>query len=276
MKASPQALRPVRRVSSDPGARKSRPVGPIEDWQGLETVQRRLAERGFDFAPRPEESREQFEVRSETALMALFRDDRDDEAFEALYRHASGKLLSWILACSCRIASAPDPNEVLQDAFVNIYRYASSFRDERPKSFRVWSRTIASNLLRRGGAASFAASLQGYPEGMQEPADTACGPAREAILAEECAALSRAWGTLLLLYLEAWRSLSTRDRRALELVEVEGKSYAEACRELRVGMSNMKMIMFRSRRRIRAYMKRAMGQEFEEVEEHAHLVRIAG
>jgi DNA-directed RNA polymerase specialized sigma24 family protein len=39
---------------------------------------------------------------------------------------------------------------------------------------------------------------------------------------------------------------------ALELVELEGLSYAEAGARLHVGISNMKMIMFRARRRLRA------------------------
>ena len=39
---------------------------------------------------------------------------------------------------------------------------------------------------------------------------------------------------------------------ALELIEVQGLSYAEASTRMRVGLSNMKMILFRARQRIRA------------------------
>ena len=52
--------------------------------------------------------------------------------------------------------------------------------------------------------------------------------------------------------------LAQRDRRALHLVEVEGLSYQEAGRILQVGRSNMKMIVFRSRRRIAKRMRMAM------------------
>lgn len=63
---------------------------------------------------------------------------------------------------------------------------------------------------------------------------------------------------LLLHYAAAWEKLSTRDRAALEMIEVQGLSYAEAGRRLKVGRSNMKMIMFRSRKRIRTLILRAM------------------
>ena len=101
-------------------------------------------------------------------------------------------------------------------------------------------------------------SLQDFPEGVQEPADTRAGPARLALVDEERRELSAAWKLLLLYYAAAWRELSPRDRLALELVEVEGLSYAQACERLRVGMSNMKMIMFRARKRIRARIALAM------------------
>ena len=42
------------------------------------------------------------------------------------------------------------------------------------------------------------------------------------------------------------------------MVEVEGLTYDEAGERLKVGRSNMKMIMFRSRKRIRAHVSRAM------------------
>jgi DNA-directed RNA polymerase specialized sigma24 family protein len=57
---------------------------------------------------------------------------------------------------------------------------------------------------------------------------------------------------VLVHYAEAYQQLSARDRQALDLIEVQGLSYASACRRLSVGLSNMKMILFRARRRIRA------------------------
>jgi DNA-directed RNA polymerase specialized sigma24 family protein len=65
---------------------------------------------------------------------------------------------------------------------------------------------------------------------------------------------------LLALYATALRSLSHREQAALELVEVEERTYADSARILRVGRSNMKMIVFRARKRIRAEIGRRLAQ----------------
>jgi DNA-directed RNA polymerase specialized sigma24 family protein len=95
--------------------------------------------------------------------------------------------------------------------------------------------------------------------------DTRSGPDRIADLDEQRHAMERAWTLLLLHYAEAYSKLSERDQRALELVEVDGLSYEKAGTLLRVRRSNMKMIMFRSRKRIRAHVLRAMVLEGEPV-----------
>jgi DNA-directed RNA polymerase specialized sigma24 family protein len=69
---------------------------------------------------------------------------------------------------------------------------------------------------------------------------------------EDRRAVLAAWMIVLVHYAEAYEQLSTRDRQALDLIEVQGLSYATACRKLSVGLSNMKMTLFRARRRIRA------------------------
>lgn len=226
-------------------------------------VLRRLRAREVDLEPRPDETADVFEARMETALMALFRDERIEEHFQALYDYARGALLDWILGlCSDRGRSA-DPLEVLQDAFVNAYRYASGFRDDEPRSFRVWSRTIAGNLVRRQASTRARGAWSALPEGGDEPVDRHCGPSDEASEREEVRITAAAWLYVLLQYAAAYEQLSPRDRLALELIEVQGLSYAEAGRRLRVGMSNMKMIMFRSRRRIRVLIERQLASRFD-------------
>ena len=79
-------------------------------------------------------------------------------------------------------------------------------------------------------------------------------------VSEEEDELKRAWVLLLLHYAQAYQLLSPRDRRALHLIEVEGLSYSEAGKHLGVGRSNMKMIMFRGRKRLRAHILGAMCQ----------------
>ena len=228
------------------------------------TVLRSLSRRGVSLERTADETSDGHQARIETALMALFRDERSDLAFEALYRFSHATLLSWIQMSSHRRATSIEPTEVLQDAFVNMYRYAGTFRDERAQSFRVWSRTIAANLLRRSKRQLARPSLQALPEGLQEPADTrSVGPENQAMLGEERSSVLRAYRLLLAQYHAAWSKLSDRDREALRLVEVDGYSYAEACEFLNVGMSNMKMIIFRARRRIRRFLLEGLGAEEE-------------
>jgi DNA-directed RNA polymerase specialized sigma24 family protein len=125
----------------------------------------------------------------------------------------------------------------------------------------VWVRTVAANVLRRAAQRRSRFSLQELPEGLQEPADRGAAPLRRLLDGEECRRLEQAWVLFLLHYARAYGALRERDRRALELVEVRGLSYAETGARLRVGPSNMKMIMFRSRQRIVHRMRLGMGLE---------------
>lgn len=223
-------------------------------------IAERLVARGGDPAPRPGESAEDRLARIETSLMALYRDERDPAAFEALYARALPTVRRCLGAVLRGLPPGPDLSELVQDVFVNVYRYAKGFRDEHERSFRSWVSTIATNVVRRHGARRPALQLGALTDPMQEPADRRSGPLDLALSGESSRELSRAWMLLLLHYAAAWRELAPRDRLALELVEVQGVSYSEACARLRVRMSNMKMIMFRARKRIRARIALAMGE----------------
>jgi RNA polymerase sigma factor (sigma-70 family) len=215
------------------------------------SILRQLQIRRVLVRPAAGESEEEFRCRLETAVMALFRDGHDEPAFEALYELTRESLLDWIsglLHARC----AADPLEILQDTFVNIYRYAASFRDEQPRSFRVWSRTIAGNLVRRRSRRSREPSWHSLPAGVHEPVDQRQGPPGLLLCDEQTRCVLGAWMIVLSQYASAYRQLCARDRMALDLIEVQGLSYSQAGARLCVGLSNMKMIMFRARRRLRA------------------------
>jgi RNA polymerase sigma factor (sigma-70 family) len=216
-----------------------------------------LEGRGVTPLPSGAEGPEEYERRVETALMALFRDLRSDAAFEALYNRTRRMLLAWILHLLGTRGQESDPVELLQDTYVNVYRYAGGFKDEGDNSFRGWARTIAANVVRRARMRR-GISLEAMSEGARQVPDGRCGPEQTALVKEEQNQLRRAWALLLLHYAQAFAKLSPRDRQALHLIEVEGLSYTEAGVRLEVGRSNMKMIMFRSRRRIRGHILRAM------------------
>jgi RNA polymerase sigma-70 factor (ECF subfamily) len=240
-------------------ARSSDAPVPVPRLPRQEAVLEALAARGVDLRPSADEDAEAFEARIETALMAHFRDLPGEESFTALHEYARDELLETVRRCLGSRRAELDPAEALQDVFVNVYRYAGSFRDEQPRSFRVWSSVIARNVVRRKLSRRRRLSLEDLPEGWSEPADPRRGPVLRLCCEEERRAITEAWGIVLRRYLAAYESLSPRDRRALDLIEVQGLSYAEGARRLEVGLSNMKMILFRARKRIRQHIACSLG-----------------
>ncbi|MEM7308534.1 MAG: sigma-70 family RNA polymerase sigma factor [Planctomycetota bacterium] len=218
-----------------------------------------LRERGVEPQALEGETDDAVENRLATALMALYRDTRSQPVFEALYVLTRAPVLAWIKSLLRRNRAHLDPTELLQDTFVNVYRYPKAFRDDHNGSFRVWVRTIAGNIVRRAGSSRRRLSFQELPEGLQEPEDLRECPAAHAEIGEERVLLRSAWVLFLWHYGKAWQELAPRDKRALHLVEVEGLSYQEAGEILQVGRSNMKMIVFRARLRISRRIRDAMG-----------------
>ncbi|WP_419195398.1 RNA polymerase sigma factor [Engelhardtia mirabilis] len=196
-----------------------------------------------------------------TRLMADFRDSRDTGAFDDLYRASFDSVLIWVRSLLRQGPAHLDAYELVQDTFVNVYRYPASFRDEHDGSFRVWVRTIAGNVVRRARGRLPREGYVELPEGGLEPADNRCGPAVQADMLESVSRLDAAWPLLLAAYHSAWSELAERDRLALELVEVDGLTYSEASKRLKVRASNMKMIVFRARRRLFAHLRGLLAVE---------------
>lgn len=218
-----------------------------------------LRERGVCLDCLPGESETERDDRIDTALMELFREARAQLAFEDLYEHSSGRVLEW-LRWRVRIAGARlDPLALLQDTFVNVFRYAASFRPGERGGFRAWVRTIAANVVRRAQSRAGVPWLSTDADDAPELLDRGQGPVGRAADGEETARLRATWSLFLAHYLRAFATLRERDRRALELVEIEGRSYAQAAAELGVGGSNMKMIMLRARQRLCAALRVSLG-----------------
>lgn len=236
---------------------------PLRAWMEPETDPCDLTDA---FARQPGESEEHRSDRVDTELMTRFRDSGDANAFDALYRHSRARVFAWLRWVLREQHVRLDPVELLQDTFVNVYRYASSFRSEHATSFRSWVRTIAANVVRRARATNAQRAQSDVDARWAEPVDWHAGPQRRVSEGEESVHLHTAWLLFLEHYARAFAHLSPRDRRALELVELEGRSYAETSEILRVGPSNMKMIMLRARRRLIAHMRAAMGGSETQVE----------
>ena len=222
-------------------------------------VIRRLRKAGARLTPKEGEDKSSLDNHIASQLMALFRESRDAEAFEALHAFTQTSVYEWVLGLLRGSNGSLDAKEIMQDAYINVYRYAGSFRSDHDGSFRVWVRTIAGNLVRRAYSRRPTRRFEDMPEGFQEPADPKLGPDGLAQVGEEQGHLRHAWMLMMVHYQAAFEQLSSRDQYAMHLVEVQGMSYREAGVELGVRQSNMKMILFRARKRLVNHMRHSMG-----------------
>ncbi len=198
-----------------------------------------------------------------TALMDLYRMTSSSEVFDALVGLASDCLLQRIRGRCRYLGARLDPQEVLQDAFVNIYQYPGRFDGSRPGAFRAWASTIVDNTIRR----HLRRARRG-PEVFLQPVELLARtvdslshePAVRAIQAEDCDRAVRALTIVLAGYLHVYHGLSERERFVLQMVEVEGMRYAELAGILEIRPEALKMVVFRARRRIFERISRQLGR----------------
>jgi RNA polymerase sigma factor (sigma-70 family) len=193
-----------------------------------------------------------------TRLMEAFRTTASRACFGLLYELSHQHLLNQVATCLRRYGSRTDPRDVLQEVFFNIYRYPNRFNCERDDAFRVWSAMIVRNtVLKHLRAHGRAARSEIVVEDLSEqPAERGDSPLTGAIDRESTSECGRVYLTYLCLYLQFYSMLSPRERRAIQMVEVEDKSYREAARELGIKLENLKMVIFRARRKIHRSMRR--------------------
>ncbi|MDP6539788.1 MAG: sigma-70 family RNA polymerase sigma factor [Planctomycetota bacterium] len=193
-----------------------------------------------------------------TRLMEAFRHGRGRGSFGLLYELNGQHLFTQVLGRLRRYGSHADPRDVLQEVFFNIYRYPHRFNASREDAFRVWSAMIVRNTVlkhlrsnSRGGRNEV--NFDELPDQPNEKVQSPLGGAIESESTDECA---RVYVTYLQLYLKFYSMLSERERRALHLVEVEDRSYREAAAALEIKLENLKMVIFRARRKIHRSMRR--------------------
>jgi RNA polymerase sigma factor (sigma-70 family) len=193
-----------------------------------------------------------------TRLMEAFRQHTGRGVFGLLYELNSHHLLIQVAARLRRYASKADPRDVLQEVFFNIYRYPHRFNAEREDAFRVWSAMIVRNTvlkhlraLGRGGRMEVA-----FEDLSDQPETQAHSPLSGAIERESKSECARVYLTYLHLYLRFYTMLSERERTALHMVEVQEYSYRSAAEELGIKLENLKMVIFRARRKIHRSMRR--------------------
>lgn len=194
-----------------------------------------------------------------TALMDAFRKQTGRGVFGLLYELNAGHLLVQVSGRLRRYGSKADPGDVLQEVFFNVYRYPHRFDASREDAFRVWTAMIVRNtVLKHMRSRSTGGGRQevAFEDLSDQPVADGVTPLGGVLEGEASAQAARAYLTYLQLYIEFYSMLSDRERRALHLVEVEGVSYREAAADLGIKLENLKMVIFRARRKIHRAMRR--------------------
>ncbi len=206
----------------------------------------------------PERSAESLRDALSTRLMEVFRRCTSRAAFGLLYELNCEHLVAHVATCLRRYGSRTDPRDVLQEVFFNVYRYPHRFDSGREDAFRVWSamivrNTVLKHLRSQGRAGRIEVPFEDLSD---QPEERSVTPLRGVIDSESTRECGRVYLTYLHLYLRFYSMLSPRERLAIHMVEVEGKSYRDAAERLAIKLENLKMVIFRARRKIHRSMRR--------------------
>jgi RNA polymerase sigma-70 factor (ECF subfamily) len=188
-----------------------------------------------------------------TTLMDDYRRSRSREVFDELIEVTRGQLMARVRSRVRFLGKGVDPEELLQDAVINIYRYPDRFDASRPGAFRAWSSTIVDNSVRRYlRNQRTGVDLAFVPVEMlaQEPDRGIADPAQRVAQQEISQQMAATFGVFLMVYLQAYESLSQRERFVLHMVEVNGMRYADLAEIMTIRPEALKMVVFRARQRI--------------------------
>jgi RNA polymerase sigma factor (sigma-70 family) len=203
---------------------------------------------------------ENFRDRLSTRLMDAYRVSGDPAAFGLLYEVNSRLFLNIISARLRKFYFSLDPQDVLQEVFFNIYRYPHKFNADKETAFRHWASMIIRNTVYKHTRQKGRELLHESPEEEIDGRADARGlsPLNRAINEESRSFCQKAFLLYLQLYLAAYEQLSSREQRALYLVEIEDKPYKQSAEELGIRLENLKMVIFRARKKIHRALDRAM------------------
>lgn len=193
-----------------------------------------------------------------TRFMEEFRKTKGRTCFGLLYELNCHHLLIQVASRLRRYSSKVDPRDVLQEIFFNVYRYPHRFNCEREDAFRVWSAMIVRNTVLKHLRTLGKGGRTEVPfEDLSDYAETGdVNPLNGVIDSESRGECIRAYLTYLQLYLRFYGMLSEREQRALHLVECQNQSYRDAALELGIKLENLKMVIFRARKKIHRSMRR--------------------
>jgi RNA polymerase sigma factor (sigma-70 family) len=205
---------------------------------------------------------EAFRDRLSTRLMDCYRASQSQEAFSLLYEVNFRLFTNVITARLRRFYFHLDVQDVLQEVFFNIYRYPHKFHADKDQAFRHWASMIIRNTVYKSTKTK---DRELSREIQDEEIEARPDVGRETPLVEAMNEESRnscagALSLMLQIYHAAYEELSTRERKALRMVEIEGEPYKVAAEALGIRLENLKMVVFRARKKILRSLERTMNR----------------
>ncbi len=193
-----------------------------------------------------------------TRLMDAFKDTGDADVFALLFELNQQGFLYSIQNRIRSYRGLLEAGDVLQEVFLNIYRYPHRFDGGKPEAFRHWTNTIIRNtVLKHLRSSCRPVRFEYIGEELAARADDRVeSPLHESMETEGIGEVRRAYVITLSMYLDAYTGLSRREQQALQLVEVEGLCYRDASAALSIKLENLKMLIFRARRKMYRTMRR--------------------
>jgi RNA polymerase sigma-70 factor (ECF subfamily) len=172
----------------------------------------------------------------------------DQEAYACLFRRYYQKVLSMALA---RLRNREDARDVVQDAFVKVFRYVGSFKGN--SSFYTWLYRITANLcIDRLRQASRDQQVE-YVEGRKLRAAVEKGGAMMGTgsMGGDCPARNLDRKEVLGKLQEAIDELPAYHRDVILMREVGGMSYSEMARAMKVSKGTIMSRLFHARRKVK-------------------------
>ena len=158
------------------------------------------------------------------------------DAFERIYRASSGLVYSVALRIT---NSRPEAQEVTQDVFVKIYRNLGDF--EFRSSFKTWAYRITVNTaLNACKKVSKESHRRQDIDSVINTQVASVDTRKDIIHQEECTQAKTKLSVLL-------RALNPDQRACIVLREIEGLSYEEISRTLRININTVRSRLKRAR-----------------------------
>lgn len=195
-----------------------------------------------------------------TQLMENFKNFGNPNAFSLIYELNYKDFSVSIYNKIRRYYFLLDSSDILQEVFFNIYRYPYRFKSDKPDAFRHWTHTIIRNtIIKHLKNQARVGRIELAGESLSDKVDrTSTTPLRHSMDLESEKECTRAFLLYLVLYLNTYNRLSHKERKALFLVEVKNHSYKQASEEMAIKLENLKMVIFRARKKIFRGMRKSL------------------